>query len=491
MSKQLFFLVMTTFLQASFGFATETRVDSTGGLTLVLTDESTEINPFLFGNPAGLALLLPQTRFDLVGQWFKETSNSTNITSNVYATLNRLGDDTPHYHGLMAFLSPQWAVQLDGDFAQSENSPDILITDQTRTRTRELLRTAYNFGPFVLGVQAQPIQLNLTVKPQSLSGGAQLLSGQGTGSAFVGTAGLLACFPGETNPKGTSLKIGGTASTELTPGQEIQNLAFQLSGGFNVGVTETYTSSNVLTWGPEIYFEDSENFQSFLFGRFSNGSLSFQQDSSNTALVTNEPSFKAQDTNSAVGIAAFKMKSPLSHSDAIKSGFLFAFSSTNQNNYDSAGTTATTSNTQGWTTLAGIGLEGKKDYTVGLQFQLQGSNSANTLTTPPNPTINFFSYKVALGGERWLSPQWAFRMGLAYQNDYNSGIQAYQQPLYSVASGNRIITTTITAGAGFREKSFLADLMFLTGQPSLDNSSSPNDFGLLLSVQLAASILFN
>ena len=482
---------MIGFLLASFGFATETRVDSTDGLTLVLTDESDEFNPFLFGNPAGLALLPPQTRFDVVGQWLKETSYSTNTTSNIYSTLNRLGDETPHYHGLMAFLSPQWALQLDSDYVQSENSPDLLITDQTRMRTREVFRTAYNFGPFVLGLQTQPTQINLTAKPQSNPGGSQLLSGKGTGSAWVGTAGLLACFPGEINSKGSNLKIGGVASTELTPGQEIQNLAVQLSGGLNVNLIETYTSTNVLTWGPELYFESPGTFQSFLLGRFSNGSLNFQQDSSNTGLIASQPSFKVQDSNSSVGIAGFKMKNPLSHTDALKSGFLFAFTSSNQNNFDSGGTATTTNSIQSWATSAGIGLEGSKDYTVGLQFQLQGVAGTYILTTPPNTLVNFFSYKVALGGERWLSPQWAFRMGLTYENDYNNGSQAYQQLLYSVPSGNQIVSTTISAGAGFRDKNFIADLMFVTGQYSVDNSPNPNDFGLLLSFQLAASILFN
>jgi hypothetical protein len=55
--------------------ATETRVDSTGGLSLVMTDESDQIDPFIFGNPAGLALLSPQNRLDYSYEGFRQTSS--------------------------------------------------------------------------------------------------------------------------------------------------------------------------------------------------------------------------------------------------------------------------------------------------------------------------------------------------------------------------------------------------------------------------------
>src|SRR5579863_9497558 len=70
--------------------ATETRVDSTGGLSLVMTDESAHVDPFVFGNPAGLALLSPQNRLDYSYEWFQQTSAYFNTQSFLYGTLGEL-----------------------------------------------------------------------------------------------------------------------------------------------------------------------------------------------------------------------------------------------------------------------------------------------------------------------------------------------------------------------------------------------------------------
>jgi len=48
--------------------ASETRVDSTGGLTTLLDDETDNLSLFLDGNPAGLVLLNTRDRLDVSGE---------------------------------------------------------------------------------------------------------------------------------------------------------------------------------------------------------------------------------------------------------------------------------------------------------------------------------------------------------------------------------------------------------------------------------------
>ncbi|HET9870219.1 MAG TPA: hypothetical protein VFR02_06980, partial [bacterium] len=72
MKKAPLLAIFILFLGQSISLASDTRVDSMGGLSLVATDEVDDINPFILGNPAGLALLPAQSRLDVAGEWIKE-----------------------------------------------------------------------------------------------------------------------------------------------------------------------------------------------------------------------------------------------------------------------------------------------------------------------------------------------------------------------------------------------------------------------------------
>src|SRR5208282_2375011 len=91
----------------------ETRVDSAGGLTTIMTDETTDLDFFMDGNPAGLVLLKHQDRFDLSGQWFYSNSqpSGTGSVQQTFSTIPRLSDQgLIHYGGAMFFPDPQWAL---------------------------------------------------------------------------------------------------------------------------------------------------------------------------------------------------------------------------------------------------------------------------------------------------------------------------------------------------------------------------------------------
>src|SRR5581483_2743842 len=123
--------------------ASETRVNSTGGLSLVMTDETASVNPFNFGNPAGLSLLPPQSRFDIAAPWFQETAASDPSGQvQAYGTLSQLGSNFSSdslldatnssfkYQGLILFPTSHWAFQASGDLLHATNQTDPTSIDE-------------------------------------------------------------------------------------------------------------------------------------------------------------------------------------------------------------------------------------------------------------------------------------------------------------------------------------------------------------------------
>ncbi len=106
-------------------WGSETRVDSAGGITGALDDETNNGDLFLDGNPAGLVLLKTHDRFDLAGQYTDAYSLPSGLGSNqqVITTFPRLSNvSVIRYEGLMLFPDPHWAVQLGGDLLAGYNN---------------------------------------------------------------------------------------------------------------------------------------------------------------------------------------------------------------------------------------------------------------------------------------------------------------------------------------------------------------------------------
>ncbi len=508
-SRSTLFLLL--FLFSRFCFGSETRVDSAGGLSLVLGDETQEICPFTLGNPAGLAILDPQNRFDAAGQWFKQNDAASNSDTRVYGTLgkwfkqndagssngsqvygrlNELGPDSMKYHGFILFPAKGWSVQGDGDFYHTENQPGLTVQDQNLDRTRELFRTAYNFGPFILGGDIEAGQANLSVKPGNFYG-SPLLSGSGTSSTLAANSGFLLSFPENPRPNQNRFLLGGVFSMEVIPSKETENLVIT-SGPTNarVNLTQSFTEDTALSYGPEIYFQVPNAFEACLLGRITNGSNSIQIDSSDTALVPNLPAFKLEDENAFAVVGAFKAASLLFKTTSLKTGLSFVYSSGNSTYYNPNQTVSSTNSVQNWRVQAGIGMEKLLDYTVGLQVETGAISGNNTVTTAASLPINLFSYKISLGGERWITQQTAFRGGVIFKSDQNTGSFPYSLYLYPVDNGQSILSTTITAGAGFKGSNVQGDLMFWFGQPYVYNSPNPSDFKTQIGVQFAGTFFF-
>ena len=478
------------FLLAPLGNATETRVDSAGGLNLVLSDETDELTPFIFGNPAGLALLENPNRFDLAGQWLLQNSAASNQSDVFYGTLSGLSSDSTNYHGFILEPAKNWVFQLDGDILHTENQPDSGSLDKNRDRTRELFRTSLKVGSLILGGQIQGTQVNMVLAPSGYYG-AQIDSIKATGSGWLGTGGILLSFPGDPLPNQQRFTLGGVYTREIIPGQSKTNLSLTFPGPAAVNLTQTLDSQNVQSFGPELYFEIPNSLQAGLLTRFSNADISLQRDSSDISIISNQASYKLQNTNTSSVLAALKMSSPLQKLTSLKTGFSLLFESGKTTDYDPSQNTISTTDGQVWQVQLGTGLEGLEKYTVGIQVKIQGISGGVSNPPGPDQAINFFSYQINLGGEQWITKQWAFRAGIVYENDLNSGALDYQPGFFPIPSGQRIVSTLITTGVGFKNDRFKTDLLFFFGQPFVYDSPNPDDFYTQVGFQLAASFLLN
>ncbi len=482
MKKALLWAISILLLSQSPSHASDARVDSMGGLTLVATDEADDINPFTLGNPAGLALLNPQTRFDAAGQWIKEDIANENITYHLYGARNQIDTDNVRYHGLIAFLSPNWAFQADADTLHTENENDPSTHTNPKDLNRELVRTAYNFGPFVLGAEVQPQQATSTFYSYLFEATTQVLSGTGTTNNLTGTFGLLTNFPSNTDPKQSHFQVGGTLSTQLNPFQEVDVLN-AVNGGTTFVLTNRLTESNLLTWGPEIYFKNSNSFQLGVISRFSSFDINNQQISSDQTAFADVPTFKIESGNVAVVLGILKMSAPLDSSLNLNSGCDFSFQSLNSTTFGTGGNPIGGTTVTGWTAQAGFGFEDPNVYTLGVQGELQETNGHEN-----NLTVNFVDYKIKIGGERRLSKNWTFRTGFIYEDANDLGAAPEDLFVFTM-EGVDIATTTLVAGLGYEDSFLKTDFNLSWGQPTRTDNAGlyANQFG----AQLAISLKFN
>jgi hypothetical protein len=117
--------------------------------------------------------------------------------------------------------------------------------------------------------------------------------------------------------------------------------------------------------------------------------------------------------------------------------------------------------------------------------------------TTLNPSGNklggtgYQSLTLSVGGEKWITPQWAFRMGAVYQDETNNGALPYTTFYYpDIAPGVELETATLTAGVGFQENAFYGDLTLSCGQSVRDNPAT-DAFASRVGAQLAAGVRFN
>lgn len=499
----LFFFLWMALSGLSLLRASDTRVESVGGLSLVMSDETVDINPFILGNPAGLALLPAQNRLDAAGPWFQETpAGNASGQIQAYGALPKLGSNFPSstllnstdsaftYQGLILFPTRQWAFQAGGDWLSASKQIDLVTGfDNSLDRYRGMARTAYDFGPFVLGTEVDLFQTNKDL-PASYPGGP---NGKGSVTGLHSTSGLLVDIPLENTAHPSQLRFGGVVTAELSPAQERDQFKTDISGNL-VDVDFIAKSQDFLSAGPELYLNVPDRFQAAVIGRFGNAGSTAEIDSSNISVFSGTSAYKADSSNTATVLGLFKARLPLAGKAnqilSFNTGGFLLVNNTQSTDYNSAGNTTQTSNSGDLQAGLGWGLESSKDFTVGLQASLDSQSGGNSPTAGPFQPNGFFSYTVSAGGERWLDPHWAFRMGMVFEDDYNGGSLVVLKSFYAVGPGQRVVSTTLTAGLGYGDPNWKSDFMLWTGQPSLYDSPNPSDFATQVGAELALSLLF-
>jgi len=454
-------------------FGSEARVDSAGGLTTLMTDETTDLSFFMDGNPAGLVLLDHKDRADLSGQWFYSIAEPSAVGSvqQTLSTLPRLSEPNSfHYEGVMVFPEPGWAVQVGGDFLASQGQPIFTNDTYTLSQYRGLLRTAYDLGPVALGLELLTTQSDQHFDPGLFDppalGGPYfgLQSGSSGQDQTVIRGGFVTTFPEKPADDQGRWQAGGYVGAQLGSSTETQDLSLFTLGSSAFPISRTMNLVDHYTFDPEIRYEVPGRF----ILRFSYIMTYWDQDFSQTVpagtpLLTSIASFRATQFRSMNANGEFKVMEPLSDKETLKIGGSLA-SYTNDTDLLNPDQSLYDSQNKQWINATlGVGLESLYDYLYGIQFKTQNylHDVPSTNNTDNNSPADFDSYQLAVGGEKWLSSNWAFRLGLIVETD-----------IYGQGSHLQTLNTTVTAGVGYESLFWKADLKMVAGQTVDINDSS-------------------
>ena len=454
----------------TISYASENRVEATGGLTTIMTDETNDLSLFLDGNPAGLALLNTRSRFDLSGQWFYSDQEGPWGTSKqqTWTTIPRISDSTIRYEGLMLFPTPNWSFQLLGDFLSTQGLPVYTSDTYTLSQYRGLVRAAYALPFGALGVEILNIESDKNYDPGLLNSFTGLASSSGGQNQMLLKTGIAATFPAPSSPDSPRWQAGGFFTTQLGPSVENQNLILYYSNNSNFPVTRTTPTTDYYSYGGELLYEIPQRVKI----RFSTDFINYDTDyDQSVAFYSDGVKSKITYFQTMNVDCATRLIFPFSEQENLNLGGSVDIYFTNVPDFlgDGSQFFHNYSNRQQISTRFGIGLESPKEYTFGFQWKSQNYvvGAQNLLSTGLNSSnTDFDLYQVAFGGERWLSPTWAFRLGLVLEDRIYTG-------------GNPdTLTTTVDAGFGVEKVFGRVDFRLFMGQTT-DNNNSTNTVGFL------------
>jgi len=456
-------------------FASELRVMSMGGLSSVVNDETADLNLFLDGNPAGLSLLPVQNRLDLAGQWTASQTPAVSAETPGWSqqTLTTRPGTAPKvigYHGLQLFLSPQWALQASGDLAGLRQSPAFGDGDLfNQDGSLFFARAAYNLGPLALGAETQSAQIHQAFSPGVFASGVSLSGGQSSENQWELKAGALGHFTEGADSAAAHWQGGGFFHSTLSPDQPDQTLTLYGSGQPPFKLHRLFDLQTQGFTG-EIFYERPGELQARLSLDLSESKTHLTQSAS--AAVSQYPDFSSplsdQKTLSVAGAA----KGRWHFSDVdLKWGASLQCAGVDEKTYGSGGAPGPDLHQTQWEALAGIGLEAPEDYLVGLQLKcdfLAGGTlgpeaSGDLQEAPPNQN----SCQAALGGEKWISPDWALRIGVVNEIDFGRSAPFTQKLL-----------SNVVGGVGWRGENLQVD-----GELTLGETFPLNDGSLPLTTQ--------
>ncbi len=402
--------------------ASETRVDSAGGLTTVIDDETDNGDLFLDGNPAGLVLLNTPDRFDLALQWSYLNSQPAGpgALQQSFSTDPRLSNtNIIKYQGLMVFPDPHWAFQVAGDFLSLQGQvPSNYFADTFSTsQYRELIRAAYNSGPFAFGLELSNNESDNSYDPGLFTQYVGQSSGANSENKTRVRAGFISTFPENEDKESARWEVGGVFETTIgADNTNFQGERFYLgSPAFNLQQTTSVTQ--YYFFGPEVYYELPGRLLLKFYSFVTNDYTQLSQNASPPTGTFNDLStFTDSQYQSMNNVGVFRLTLPLSEKENLKLGGSFQAFLYNIASLGTAEGVNNVENRQQISATLGIGLESPGNYTWGLQFITQSYvHDAQAVSTNLLTTTDYSLLQAALGGEKWLSPQWALSGGWCWR----------------------------------------------------------------------------
>ncbi|HTC20559.1 MAG TPA: hypothetical protein VK859_06925 [bacterium] len=471
--------------------ASETRVDSTGGLTTLLDDETDNLSLFLDGNPAGLVLLNTRDRLDVSGElsYLDQEGPWGSNRQLVLTTIPRYTDNPIKYEGLMLFPDPHWAVQVLGDFFLDQGvsvagfTGDALPPSDTNTQRqyRGLIRVSYAFPFGAAGLEVLNSQKDSRDDPGLWNPDVGLSSGASGQNQTLVKTGIITTFPANLSPESPRWQAGGWFTAQLGPDSENQILNLYYSGSPSFPLTQIIATSDYWEWDAELLYELPSIAKIRLSADMATSSTDLTQTVPFTSPDFDQLSlgpYRYSQFQSFTLACAFKCSLPVSEEENFKVGGNLTgyFLSLDLLNPD--GSVDSGQGNQKIGTQLGIGLDSPKDYTMGLQWKsvsrLNGNDSINNPGIALGVPAGGDLYQLAFGGEKWLAVTWAFRMGLVLEEDVDG------------QTSQKNFSTTINAGIGLEKAFGRADIRFFLGQTS-DLNDSANTVGVT-GAQLATTV---
>ena len=462
------------------GLASEIRVDSTGGLTTVLLDETDNLDLFLDGNPAGLALLNTRDRFDLASEWAYSDQEGPwgSNKQQILTTVPRYTDTPIKYEGLMLFPAPQWSVQVLSDVFINQGVTVFSNDTETTSQYRGLIRAAYSLPFGALGLELSDFETDKVYDPGLYNPYVGLSSGSGDLNQLRLKGGFVTTFPAPSSPQEPRWQAGGFFEVFMAPSINNQSLNVFYLNSPAFTDAETTTGDDYINWGAELLYD----VPSVLRVRFAVSSTDSDYDfsrqvPSNSAYFASVNEFDSTQFQSMNVTGAFKASIPSSETENFKVGGQATGYFYNQDNLRANGTVSDNKELQQIATAFGVGVESAKEYTMGLQWKsLSYTNVSDNINSPGTladlANNNYSYYQLAFGGEKWISPTWALRMGLVAEEDYYSSTTTW--------------TTTLNLGTGLEQAFGRVDARFWLGQTG-DMNNSANLVGLI-GAQLATTL---
>lgn len=492
----IFFILVLAAIAGPLG-ASEVRVDNTGSLSLVLSDESSEINPYMLGNPAGLALLPRVDRLDL-GAPFYSTSMANSSHSvgffgfsprfipsfpNLENSATGLISNTigPAYQGFLGFLTGKWAYQITGGFF---NIDDIDAwgpgTHTNNQWFHEVIRTAVDFDALSLGTEIQLLQHVIDQLGNNYSSSTVINFNE---LAINSNTGFLLNFQLGDKDHPAWLRLGGSALFNIVPLET--NISVSPRPGI-IPPAQSWTNKDTNYSGaPGLFLDIPSSFEAGIVAIYNYDIM--------TTNFINAPIYKYDDNNTFNIVGLYKWKVPLAAPGlTFNNGALVSRTYFTQSYYDTTGYVVSTFEDTGFQLQLGAGLEKEKDFALGLQVDGNVVTGNQQFLGTNYQFYNFDLTQVSLGGEKWISPHWALRLGFTYEDASNTGPQMASDSFYIVYPHQEAKGVRVIPGIGYEDPAFHLDGMVWFEQPGSSNPSGTITYTYtVIGLTLNASIRFN